>query len=121
LKQTRTEEKPLDKINKHDTLHNQLILFSGNPFIMPHAIPSLQASAQSDPAPIAVSSKTPRLVSHQKLGHLAHLREIKLDYRHFSHAQTCASCASKKITQQNHLAICPFGRLLVFTLKFSRF
>jgi hypothetical protein len=88
---------------------------------MPHAISPLQATAQDDPAPIAPSSKTPRLVSHQKLEHLAHLSEIKLDSRHFPHAQTCASCASGKITQQNHLAICPFGPLLVFKLKFSRF
>jgi hypothetical protein len=71
---------------------------------MPHAIPPLQASAQGDPAPIAASSKTPRRVSHQKLAHLAHLREIKLDFQPFSHAQTCASCAPEKITRKNHLA-----------------
>jgi hypothetical protein len=70
---------------------------------MLHAIPPLQASAQDDSAPIAVSSKSPRPVSHQKLAHLAHLSEIKLDFRHSSHAQTCASCASKKITSGDWL------------------
>jgi hypothetical protein len=96
----------LTKINKHYKLHNQLILFSGTLFIMPHLIPPFQASAQGDRAPIAVSSKSPRLASHQKFAHLAHLREIKLDFHHFSDAQTCASCASGK----NHPAK-PFGHL----------
>jgi hypothetical protein len=54
---------------------------------MPYVIAPLQASAQSDPAPIAVSSTTPRGVSRQKLEHLDHLSEIKLDFHCFLDGQ----------------------------------
>jgi hypothetical protein len=57
---------------------------------MLHAVPSVRASAQGDPAPIFACPKSPSVVSRQELEHFDHLSEIELDFGPFPDGQNFA-------------------------------